>query len=360
MTRYRAGGRRPRSGTPGARGLALAMLALGVTACDFPTAPPIFESRFLIPESGTTLGVEQFLPSGVAVVGSSFRVTVSPVSLGRTLGQMCGQPCLAAAGQTVAKPAFSDLFTTSLALPADVPAGVLTGGTVTVNMSHSLGFDLLRPQGRTEDGRITITISSAGRTLGSALIDREFRSGGAGMISQSIPLAPGPIAGTITVELAVVSPAGSAVTINPESSVAMTVTTGNILAGEATVRVQNRQVATTPVVVDLTSIDDEVAERVRRGAVILNMSNPFDATGTLQLQFEGAAVAPRPVQVAPGESSQRIEFSEAEVRALMGRRVTLRISGPVSGAGQGGTMVIRPDQQARVVTLLDLILAIGG
>lgn len=339
---------------------AMALLALMAAACDFPTAPPILEPRFVIPESGTTLSVNELLPPGVVAVGNAFRVAVAPVSFNRTLGQVCGQPCVAAAGQQVPKPAFTDAFQVNTPLPSDVPAATLAAGTLTVTAWHTFGFDLLRPQGRTQDGTMTMTVRSAGRVLGSATVNQAFPSGSANVITRVIPLAAGPVTTPIEVEVTISSPAGGTVTINPNAALNVNVVPSQMDVSQATVRAESRQVSAAAVSLDLSSVGDYVRERVRSGAVILNISNPLDAEGTLQLRFAGVPVADKTVQVGPGATTQRVEFTPAELQAMLGNVVTLNIAGPVTGRGPGSTLTVVPGQQVAVTTLLDLVLALGG
>jgi hypothetical protein len=344
------------SGRFRARGAAVLAAALALGACDFPTAMPIFETRLVIPEAGTTFGVDELLPGSVTVVGGSFRLAVPGASLMRTLGEMCGQPCTVFAGQQVPKPAFADTFFLTLGMPADVVSSVLTSGSAAVVISHSFGFDPLRPAGSTMDGTMTVVLRNAGRQLGTATIDQAFPSGST--VTRTVQLEPGVVTGDIEVVIGLTSPAGDPVTIDPNASLNISVVPGQLDVSQATVRVQDRQITAQTVTLDLSDIDDVLADRVRRGAIVLTIDNPFALTGTLQVQVQGAAVAPKTVQIAAGETTQRIEFTEAELKQMLGRVVTLSISGPVSATG--GVVTVMPGQQVTITTLLDLIFALGA
>lgn len=347
--------RRPGRATSARRGSALLAAALALGACDVPTAPPIFEPRLVIPETGTTLSVNQLLPASVTAAGTSFRIDVAQSTVQRTLAQMCGGPCTALAGQVAPKPAFADSFALALDLPADVQSAILASGSVVVNLTHSFGFDVLRPHGAATNGTATVTVRNAGRVLGTATIDQPFPSGTS--ITRTLVLAPGNLAGTIDVAVHLHSPAGGSVRIDPGTQFAITVTPQQIDVSQAAVRVQNRQVSAAAVTLDLTGIDSALRNRVRSGAIVLTVNNPLNVSGTLQIQFQGAAVAPKTFRVAPGRSTQRVEFSQQEIRALLGQRVTVNIAGPVTGTGTGGIVTVTPGQQVTVDTLLDLIIA---
>jgi hypothetical protein len=127
---------------------------------------------------------------------------------------------------------------------------------------------------------------------------------------------------------------------------------------EATIRVQNRQVSVSQAQIDLSGVDQSLRGRVRGGALTVVMNNPYGVTGTLQLQLiGGGGTVTKPLNVQLGQSTQRIEFSQAELQTLLGHNVRLQISGPVSAPT--GTVTIRPNQTLTINTRLELTLEIG-
>jgi hypothetical protein len=354
----RSRARRPFQEPVARRGVLALAVGVLLTACEFPTAPPIFESRFVMPESGTTLGVNQLLPASVTPQGGAFRITVPGTTVNRTLASMCGEPCNVAAGHQVPKPAFSDAFTVTLPMPADVSSAVLQSGSATVTIRHGFGFDPLRPAGRTENGTMTIVLLNAGRQIGSATVDQAFPSGTT--VTRTIPLAPGTLAGNIEAEVRIISPEGGAVTINPDAVLTVGVQTNAVEVSEATVQVLNQQVSAQSVALDLSDVDETMRDRVRSGAIVMTIENPLDISGTLLVHFHGTTLAPKQIQVSPGTTTQRLEFTQAELQQLLGSVVVLTIVGPVTGGGAGNTITVTPGQQVTVTTLLDLIIAIGA
>jgi hypothetical protein len=115
------------------------------------------------------------------------------------------------------------------------------------------------------------------------------------------------------------------------------------------------------VAIDLTGFED-IRERVKRGALIVNVNNPLAVTGTLLLTLSGGESGPieKQLNVTAGTSTQRIEFTEAQMQSLLGREITLTIRGPVSGTAAGNFVTVMPNQQVTIETQLDLIFALGA
>jgi hypothetical protein len=339
-------------------GRAVLVAALLATACEFPTATPRFESRFVVPLEQTRMAVSELLPAGVTVVGDAFQVTIGAAAAQRTLGELCGSPCMLLQGQQAPKPAFTSSFGVGQDLPAEVLGAVITGGTASVTVSHSFDFDPLRPPGATQNGTISITVRSGGVTLGTAAMDQAFPRNTP--VTRSVQLS-GRVSGGIEVVVAIVSPASGPVLINNSAPMSVSVAATVVRASEAEVVVHNRPVAVRPALLDLTGIDDGVRDRVRRGALVLEMANPFAVSGVMQLRLHAPASGAdiqRTVQFLPALTTQRIELTEAELKSLLGHSVTATVTGPVTAPG--GTITVRPDQQLVLMPRLDVILEFGS
>lgn len=343
--------------------LAVGVLALALGACDFPTEPPIFESRFIIPAEQTTLRVGELLPAEVTVVGNEFALSIQPVTFARTLGQMCGAPCVAANGLTIPKPAFSDNFPVTITLPADVQSAVVSSGGVAVTLGHTFGFDPLRPTNGA-NGSITVTLRSAGTVVGTLTITDPFPSGT--QLTRTVPIsANATITAPLTVDIALTSPAGTnLVTINSNAALNVTASPAALRISQASVRVPATNVDVEQVQLDLSDIDQEIADRVQSGALVVRTTNPFPVSGTLTLAVTGANVQPKQVTVSacaaatPCLTTQRIEFSEAEMQSMLGNTLTLSITGRLTSAS--GFVTVRPTQQIDIDTQLDMVLRLGG
>ena len=345
--------------------VALAVLAaLWLGACDFPTAPPIFETRFIVPGESTTLSVDEVLPAGLTVVGNAFRLDYGSVAVpARSLGQMCGTGCLALEGFQVPKPAFTDNFDVIVEMPDDVASGTVTSAGMTLTLTHTLGFDPLQPSGRTQDGLIAVTVRNGARVLGQDTIRGAFPNGST--VVRTIPLAAGDVAGDLTISLTIVSPAGGTapqhwVTVRNAGAFSGTVEPANVAISEARVVVLNREVSTDLVTIDLTDIDESMSERVKSGAFVVTIDNPLGVVGTMQLVISGgtAGTITKPIQVGIGVSTRRVEFTGPELQSLLGNEVSLAITGRVTAPT--GTALVRPGMRIFVTTNLDLIFEIGG
>jgi hypothetical protein len=344
----------PRSPT----GLLLAAV-LALSACDFPTALPRFEPRFVIPIDSTAIRVNELLPAGVTATDTTFVLSLVPVGIQKSLGDMCGTPCQLLQGWVAPKPAFSYAFAAPVTLPADVSGAVLASGTVQVAASHAFDFDPLRPAGSTRNGTLTIVIRSGGRQIGSAVIDQPFPRNTP--VVRTIALTPGAVGGNLDVELTLDSPAGDPVTINNGAHVFVTATPGAIHVTEIHAAVRERIISMRPLDVDLTGVDDEIRSRARGGTLTVHMSNPFNVSGQLELKLyapPSGADYRYPVGIAPGETTQRIELTEYEMFRVLGFNVNVSLVGPVSGGGTA--LTLRPGQEITLSSRLELVLEIGS
>jgi hypothetical protein len=344
------------------RGSAAALLAaaaaLTLGACDVPTALPRLEPRFVMPLEETVIRVDELLPAGVTAHAGAFRLALAPATVQGSLGQLCGSPCGTVHQLVLPKPEFTGVFTVTLSLPADVAAAVLASGAAQVAVHHTFDFDPLRPAGATSNGTLQAVVRSGARQLGSATADQSFPAGTT--ISRTIPLEPGLVSGPVEVRVTIHSPAGSPVFVDTAKAMTVTVTPTDISITELTALVTGRPISVQPATLDLTGVEIDVRKRVRGGALVLIMDNPFAVGGTLQLRLFApttAADIQRAVQVTPGATTQRIELGAQEVALLLGARVEVTLAGPVSATSP---IVLRPNQEVRLSTRFELVLEIGG
>lgn len=342
-------------------GAFVVVVSTAFSACDIPTSLPRVETRFVVPGESITLEVNQLLPAGITVADTNFRLHLEARSIpSTTLGQMCGAPCIAFHGQMVPKPGFTTTIPVTVPLPDAVESATLAGGNVAISLTHNFGFDPLQPNGRTEDGAITVTVRSGAATLGTTTITGAFPSGTTR--SAALLLQPGVISDDIDVAITINSPAGGSapehwVRIDTNAALSGSVVPGEVLISEARVSVPNQTVTETSSI-DLSDIDATMQDRVVRGAIVLEVDNPFTVAGTLVLRLSaGATTITKTVQVAPGETSQRVEFTGDELRSLLGNEVSMTLEGTL---GSTAPITIRPGDAITVSTLLDLTFEIGG
>ena len=342
--------------------LALAPLA----GCDIFTSAPITEVRWVVPSQGTTLNVGSLLPAGVSILpdSSAFALTVAGASATRTLSQDCAQ-CAQANGLIVPKPAFQANASASSALPSGVSSATLrSGGALDIVVVNGFDFDPLRPSAAAGSmrGYAVITVRS-----GTTVIGRDSVNGSAfalpangGTLARTIPLS-GVItdAAPLTVSLLLDSPAGDPIQMDASKSLTIKGTPRNITVASASVSVSGRQLSASSDI-NLSGIDDSIVQRVQSGALLLDFDNPFAVSATLTVRATpaGGQSITKPVALVPGASSQKVSFTQAEIRALLGHRITLTLSGAVNDAA--GSITITPRQVVKVTTRIDLALRVGG
>jgi hypothetical protein len=334
---------------------------MGAGGCDIPTAPPRVESRFVIPGEAAAMRVSELLPASVTVENGNFRLQVSTATLpGRSLGEFCGSMCMMFEGLTVPKPAFTDSMAALLHMPADVGSAELASGVVTVTLSHDFGFDPIRPAGATTVGALTLTVRSDGRVVGTTTVTDPFPSGNT--VERTIPLSPGTVTTGLSVTAALSSPASLVpVTIRNAARLSGSAVPGPIDISEARVIVTERPINVQAVTLDLTEIDGALSERVKSGAVVMRLNNPFDVqhTAPLELRIAGPDVdVVKLVQLSPGQTTQRVEFTREQIRSLLGHSVTMLLTGRI--AGTNGPVRVQPHDEVKVQTTLDLVIELGS
>ena len=334
-----------------------ALLTLGLAACEFPTELPKWDTTWVVPAENTTISVAKLLPStiGTASDGSSFVLSLQPVTVSRTLGEICGAICTAANGLTVPKPAFETEFGSSISLPADVVSAQITGGTVLIELTHDFPFDPIRPSAAAR-GYIVVTATSGSTVLAKDSIAGENTAFAPGTtLNRTLALAPATVSGPITIDITVNSPAGDPVTIDTSDRLSLTATPTEIHVSQAQVRVANRTIDATEVELDLGDIDESVTEKVKAGALLLTLSNPFAVTGDLALTITAAGTTiTKTVALAQGASTARVEFNEQEIQSILAASpVRLSVSGAICGSAPC-TTTVTPTQNVTIGSQLEL------
>jgi hypothetical protein len=312
----------------------------------------------------TTIPVGSFLPGQVTENGDRFVISVSGGSISRSLGQLCSA-CAAVNGLIAPKPAFTTTLQSEVAFPVDLDSLVLTGGTIQVRVANQLGFDPIRPSavGGSDRGRITITLRNGPTILGVHVIDggeSSFAHGTSRLetVTFSPTGLPRTIGGTVGFEVTISSPAGDPVAIDTAAALSVEAADAAVSASAAMVRVQGRPVTAAPMTLDLAGLEADLTDRVQRGALLLDVENPFAVGGTLTATLSAPGVSlVRPLDVSPGSSQVRLSFSGAELRSLFGPApVSLSVSGALSAA-PSGLVTLRPGQQLTAAGRLELFVS---
>jgi hypothetical protein len=344
----------PRRRQRAPRALLGALLTLGLAACDFPTEIPKWDTTWLVPADSTTIGVSSLLPSSITTNSnaSAFLLSVQPVTLGQSLGDLCGGACAPLNGLTVPKPAFSGTVSSSISLPAEVVS--VSGGQAAVTLSHDFSFDPLRPAPG-QFGYIVVSLTSGSTVLATDSMAGETLDFPAGVVRTRTLTLNGAVNGPIGVTVKTFSPAGGTVTI--DLSDRLTVTTPSQLQfGQSQIRVTNRTINTTDVELDLGDIDETVTERTKAGALLLTLINPFAVSGdlTITITAPGTTIT-KTVALAQGTTNARVEFNHDEIQAILqSSPVLLRASGAVCASAC--TTTVTPSQSVKIASRLELTI----
>jgi len=351
----RASGGRLRRGAGQVLWGAAAVALASSGGCDLPSGLPSgWDTEFQLETSAVRVTVAQLLPGAISLApgGAAFVVDVAPVAFGASLLELCPVACAAGVGSTTPKPAFQGSLRGEAPLPDAVVSGTVAAGRVRVSVTNRLGFDPLRPSAAAR-GRMTLTLRSGGVQIGQSVVvegaSQAFPPGA--VLHRELNVSGAFVAGPIAVEVAVDSPAGDPVLIAQGSSLDATATPLDVRVASATVAVQGRLLTSAEVDIDLSSVGDAVRDRVKRGSMRVSIANPFLVSGTLTLRLSTSNVTVvKPLVLAPGTTEVVVPLGREELRALLGRRVALQLSGAVWGFG-AGVLVAPPDAVSAVSRL---------
>lgn len=356
--------------------VALAGVA-GVAACDIPSEVPIFQQTWIVPTDSATIGAALLLPSGVSITAGAtptFVVNTPATVVNTNLGAICSQSaCQSATTVSAPNPAFTSpagLLGSTVNLPTGVNGVTVTGGTLNVVITNNLGFDPLRPNGvnTAPYGQIVVAISS-GTVARTDTVRGSSTQGlpNASATTLAVNLPTGVYAGSVSIAISLVVPAGGTANLNRSNAFALTSTLQNFGVSQATVVVNNVAVNTAPTSFSLSDVD--LGERVQSGAVLLDVANPFTISAALNLLLaapaqggEPAVNISKPINIpAQPSSSTTVTLTQTDLQSVLGKSgVSLRVTGTASGTGTGNTTSVTPTSQITLRTRLQLILNVGA
>jgi hypothetical protein len=330
--------------------------ALSLAACDIPTGVPHWDTTWAVPVERQELSVASLLPSGIGVTpdGRAFELSIEGARIDERLGGICNF-CEALDGQTTLKPAFSSVLESGVSLPDDFISASVTGGQALIELYHDFGFDPIRPSTMTR-GSIRILLMSAGDTLATGIIDGEAESFPSGTRkSRALPFRQIELRDSIEILVVFDSPVGDPVLIDGSSRFELLLIPSTILLPEARIRMQDQAVELEEASFEVIG-GDAFINRIQSGALVLEVDNPFNVTGTLSLTLgaPGHSVT-RQTAIVPGQSERRVEFTGAELRSVLkGEEATLSATGSISATGE--SITLRPDQILNMTSRFELTL----
>lgn len=343
---------------------AAAVALLATAGCDLPTVAPIVEQRWIVPGETSRIAVATLLPAGVSILSDSsgFTVNADMATVARPLSADCAL-CVIGNGFTGLKPAMVVNASMTTQLASDISSATLTSGSIALSITNNYTFDPLRPNGSVGPfGTAVITVSSGINVLGTLTLDGSAHAIAAngGKLDVSIPLVGGISGGTpVSVSMSVNSPQGAAVAMDASRTITANATPTNLKVANALISVAGRTLTSTSDV-DFSDVGDGIADRTQKGALLLNIDNPFAVTSTLsvRLQSEGGELIVKSVPLGTGRTSHSIEFSREELKKLFGHNVHVTISGLASASA--GPVSVTPKQAVVVTMRFDLTLSVGG
>lgn len=341
------------------------LITTGLAGCEYPTAAPIVETRWVVPSEDTRFGVAELLPGAVTLApdSSAFLVDFDPVIYAETLGSLC-PACAVADGLTVPKPPFIADFSETLTFPDEVYAVSIESGAVVLEVVNGLNFDPIRPSA-TARGEITVTItdSSDGDVLGSLVIDGNDRAfPPSTVLVETLTLSAATIDGELTATALVNSPLGDDVTMDQTLGISVTVSPVDIRVTSVDVDVSARPVSLDPVGLEVQDVDPDLADQVVVGALNLDVVNPFGVAGSFEISISGPTIATltKSASIGPEPSSSlQVAFTGEEVRSFLGQPDVILSGGAILDPG-AGIITVAPGEELVLSAELDVTLRIGG
>jgi len=333
-----------------------------LSACDIPTALPVFDVRWILPVEETSIAVTELLPANVTVSGGDFDVTVTPVVLSETLGSMC--PACVNSGVPVPKPAFTVNYNQTGSLPADVVSAQLTSGSISLGIQNNLGFDPINP-GPAATGTFTVTLYDTdinGRQLGQVALDGA--TGGtlpAGPTTIPLNLAAGVISSAIFAVVDLVSPVGDPVIIDVNAAFDITATVVSFLVSSVTLSVDGRAVSISSTNLDVGGINTSVTDRIQSGSLILDIQNPFGVGVTMQFDISGPGFTTIQKNVtvsSAATSTVTVPYTASEFQIFLGQTGVV-FSGAGTVVSPGVPATVTPTQVMTIAASLDITLEIS-
>lgn len=339
------------------------VLALtGLVACDFPTESPLWDQTWVVPVESIVVRATDLLPEGVDVNEdtTAFTAETPEATIRVTLAEVCTQ-CLLLNGLRTRKPEFGDTVTTETTLPSELVSATLAGGAFDVVVGHNLNFDPLRPSSdpAAPRGYLVFRFSSNGTVVAYDSIsgdDTAFPGGTT--LTPDVPVRPVEVSSSIVLDVYVYSPEGDSVTVEALDTAGLTLRPSIVEISQVTVEASSTTIDPVRTTMDFSGVDSTAIEHVQSGALLVDVDNPWNVTGTLDVILDPPDPAiERSLTLRPGTYQDRLEFSASEQRALLDAGV---VGVEATGSfGSTGPIVVTPAQALVVDGNLELVVLIG-
>ena len=332
------------------RAMYLLTSCLLVAACEFPTEPPIVQQRWIFPFEEITLGQEDLLPPQVTVVGDLYSLAIDPVSVARSLGDLC--PACISTGFPVPVPAYQGQFSSFARLPSDVRVAEIQSGSVDVTISNNLSFDPIAGGGSIT---ITVTDAASGVVLGRLVLESPADAlPPSSKIVRTLTLGAGRVIGAIKTSVDIDSPGTQTAAINITDDIGVSANTTSLLLAEVTINAES-STGSIEETLDTEYLGGALTDAIVSGTLIMDVKNPFGFTfsGTIVI----GNVAKELTVSTDATSTASLTYTGDELRSFLGvPDVTLRVEGTLGGGrttlSAGLNFVLDP--------ALDVVIELGG
>lgn len=343
---------------------AVVLLVAVLAGCEYPTEAPAWDQTWVVPVERVEIGVAELLPVGVTLNDDStaFLAETPAASIALSLAELCGTPCVLAAGLRAPKPEFSDTLTTEIPLPDDLVSATLSGGSFDATIAHSFNFDPLRPSSdpAAERGHIVIRITSAGNVIASDSIDGADQAFPESVtLTPSLAVQPVQVDDTVAVAVVLFSPEGDSTTVSVTDTAGLTFAPSIVEIAEVTVAATDLPVDTVETTMTFGGVDSTALERVQSGALRFDVRNPFAVTGTLDMAFGGGfPTIEHQLAIREGDYEGRLDFSGDEVREILrSESVDVLATGQVAAAD--GTLTVTPPDVLILGSEFEVVVRVG-
>lgn len=339
------------------------LLALaGLTACEFPTEPPRWDQTWQVPVESIVVHSTDLLPASVDVnADTSAFVTETPeASIQVTLADLCTL-CLVVDGMQAPKPEFGDTLSAGTNVPSELISATLAGGSFDVVMGHNFNFDPLRPSSDpgAPTGYIVVRITSNGAVVAYDSISGDDTSFPSGVtLKPDLPVQPVQISSTIDMDVLIYSPEGDSVLVETSDTAGITLHPSTVEISQVVVDASSITIDPVHATMDFSGVGETAIDHVQSGALLVDVSNPWDVSGTLDVTFQPPAPSiQRTLTLDPGTYQDRIDFSSSELRSMLeAGEVGVQATGSVSSSGP---LTVTPAQRLQVDGALELVVLIG-
>lgn len=337
-------------------------LLLGPAACEFPTESPLWDQTWVVPVESIVVGATDLLPDDVDVNAdtTAFTAETPEATIRVTLADVCTS-CLILNGLRTRKPEFGDTVTTETTLPSELVSATLAGGAFDVVVGHNLNFDPLRPSADpgAPRGYMVFRFSSNGTVVAYDSIsgdDAAFPGGST--LTPDLPIRPVEVSSSIVLDVYIYSPEGDSVTVEAFDTAGLTLHPSVVEISQVTLEASSITIEPVRSTMDFSGVDSTAIEHVQSGALLVDVANPWNVAGTLDVTLEPPDPAiQRSLALRPGTYQDRIEFTASEQRALLDAGVVgVEATGSFASTG---SVVVTPAQQLVVNGNLELVVLIG-